>query len=126
MERPPTRISAAVLGASDPRALGAFYARLLGWAVVRDDPTWVMLRPPRGGTGLSFQHEADYVPPVWPPIAGAQQMMVHLDIGVADVDQGVAWAIAAGATLADYQPQADVRVMLDPAGHPFCLFRDQP
>ena len=29
----------------------------------------------------------------------------------------------AGATLADYQPQEDVRVMLDPAGHPFCLFQ---
>ena len=24
--------------------------------------------------------------------------------------------------LADFQPQDDVRVCLDPAGHPFCLF----
>jgi hypothetical protein len=24
--------------------------------------------------------------------------------------------------LADYQPQQDVRVYLDPAGHPFCLW----
>jgi len=23
------------------------------------------------------------------------------------------------------QPQADVRVMLDPAGHPFCLYTDE-
>ncbi|MBV9355221.1 MAG: VOC family protein [Chloroflexi bacterium] len=120
------RISAAVLGAPDPRALGAFYARLLGWVVVRDDSGWVMLRPPQGGTGLSFQQEPDYVRPVWPPAAGAQQMMVHLDVAVADLDQGVAWAIAAGAALADYQPQADVRVLLDPAGHPFCLFSAQP
>jgi hypothetical protein len=30
-------------------------------------------------------------------------------------------AVAAGAVLADYQPQDDVRVYLDPAGHPFCL-----
>ena len=27
-----------------------------------------------------------------------------------------------GATVAELQPQADVRVHLDPAGHPFCLF----
>jgi len=27
-----------------------------------------------------------------------------------------------GATLADFQPQDDVRVYFDPAGHPFCLF----
>ena len=51
-------------------------------------------------------------------------MMIHLDIGVDDLDAGVAWAIDAGATLAEHQPQEAVRVMLDPAGHPFCLFAD--
>ena len=49
-------------------------------------------------------------------------MMIHLDIEVDNLDDGVAWAIEAGATLAEHQPQDDVRVMLDPAGHPFCLF----
>jgi hypothetical protein len=34
----------------------------------------------------------------------------------------VAHAQAAGATLAEFQPQTDVRVMQDPAGHPFCLW----
>ncbi len=33
-----------------------------------------------------------------------------------------ALVVAAGAVLADYQPQDDVRVYLDPAGHPFCLW----
>ncbi len=28
----------------------------------------------------------------------------------------------AGATLAAFQPQDDVRVWIDPAGHPFCLY----
>jgi catechol 2,3-dioxygenase-like lactoylglutathione lyase family enzyme len=119
------RLSATVLGAPDPRALGAFYARLLGWTVVEDEPTWVMLRPPAGGTGLSFQREPDYVPPVWPPAPGEQQMMAHLDIAVDDVAAGVAWALEAGARLAEPQPQAHVRVLLDPAGHPFCLFPDR-
>ena len=27
-----------------------------------------------------------------------------------------------GATLPSFQPQDDVRVCLDPAGHPFCLY----
>jgi catechol 2,3-dioxygenase-like lactoylglutathione lyase family enzyme len=116
------RISATVLGAPDPQALGAFYARLLGWTVVKNEPVWVMVRPPAGGTGLSFQHEKDYVPPVWPPTPGEQQMMSHLDIAVEDLEAGVAWAVDAGARLAEYQPQEHVRVMLDPAGHPFCLF----
>jgi hypothetical protein len=49
-------------------------------------------------------------------------MMVHLDIKVDDMEAAGAHALASGATLADYQPQDDVRVYLDPAGHPFCLF----
>ena len=50
-------------------------------------------------------------------------MMLHLDIGVDDLDAAGAHAVAAGAVLAEYQPQEHVRVYLDPAGHPFCLFR---
>jgi hypothetical protein len=49
-------------------------------------------------------------------------MQVHLDIGVEDLDAASAHAVAAGATVAEFQPQDDVRVHLDPAGHPFCLF----
>ena len=116
------RVSATVLGAADPGALAEFYEQLLGWTRVADEPGWVMLRPPSGGTGLSFQHEPDYVPPVWPPAPSQQQMMMHLDIAVEDLQAGVAWAREAGASLAEYQPQEHVRVMLDPAGHPFCLF----
>jgi catechol 2,3-dioxygenase-like lactoylglutathione lyase family enzyme len=118
-----TRLSAAVLGAPDPRALGAFYARLLNWTVITNEPGWVMVRPPEGtGAGLSFQEETDYVRPVWPQRPGEQQMMVHLDIAVEDLHAGVAWAEELGAIQAEFQPQEHVRVMLDPAGHPFCLF----
>jgi len=122
MTQPRMRVSATVLGAPDPRALAAFYEQLLGWTRVADKPEWVMLRPPSGGTGLSFQAEPDFVPPVWPSAPGAQQMMAHLDIAVEDLEAGVAWALEAGARLAAFQPQAHVRVMLDPVGHPFCLF----
>ncbi len=51
-------------------------------------------------------------------------MMAHLDIGVADLKTGVQWAVDQGAVLAEHQPQVDVTVMLDPEGHPFCLFPD--
>ncbi len=124
MTRPHMRISATVLGAPDPQALGDFYARLLGWDVVESQEAWVRIKPPSGGTGLSFQYEAGYIQPVWPTAPGEQQMMLHLDIAVDDLDAGVARALEAGATLAGYQPQEHVRVMLDPAGHPFCLFPD--
>ena len=92
MTQPRMRLSAAVLGAPDARALAAFYEQLLGWTRVADEPGWVMLRPPSGGTGLSFQSEPDFVPPVWPSVPGAQQIMTHLDIAVEDLEAGVAWA----------------------------------
>ena len=49
-------------------------------------------------------------------------MSVHLDLEVDDLDAAVAHAVDAGAELASYQPQENVRVLLDPAGHPFCLY----
>jgi catechol 2,3-dioxygenase-like lactoylglutathione lyase family enzyme len=119
----PLRLWATVLGAPDPRALGAFYARLLGWKVEANEPEWVTVKPPSAeNAGLSFQLESDYNRPVWPEEPGKQQMMMHLDIKVDDLDAGVKWAQEVGAVLADWQPQDNVRVMLDPAGHPFCLF----
>lgn len=133
MTQPRMRVAGVVIGAPNPRALAAFYARLLGWTVVDEagprpgappEDGWAQLRPPSGGAGVSpsFEFEADYVPPVWPSAAGEQQIMTHVDIAVEDLDEAVAWAVAAGATLAACQPQQHVRVMLDPAGHPFCLF----
>ncbi len=122
MTSPVTRLSATVLGAPDPRLLAAFYERLLGWTVVTDEPDWVMLRPPSGETGLSFQTEPYFEPPVWPGEPGTQQLGMHLDLAVRDLEEGVAWAQQLGAVLADHQPQDGVRVMRDPIGHLFCLF----
>jgi catechol 2,3-dioxygenase-like lactoylglutathione lyase family enzyme len=119
---PRMTLTATVLDAPDARELAAFYQRLLGWTVGRDEPGWATLRPPDGGAGLSFQTEEAYVRPTWPAGPGDQQMMMHLDIEVGDLDVAGAHAIVAGATLAEFQPQEKVRVYLDPAGHPFCLW----
>jgi Glyoxalase-like domain len=56
------------------------------------------------------------------PPGDHQQMMSHLDIEVRDLAEAVAHALACGATIAEFQPQELVRVLLDPAGHPFCLW----
>jgi hypothetical protein len=90
--RPRLTLAATVLDTPDPRGLARFYAALLDWPIGADDREWATLRP--GGPGLSFQLEEDHVPPVWPAGPGDPRMQLHLD----------------------------VRVMLDPAGHPFCLY----
>ncbi len=134
MTRPTMRVTGPVLDAADPVGLARFYERLLGWTMVEcegprpgspPEDGWAKLRSPAEDLKIEFQWEQGYTPPVWPPAPGEQQMMVHLDIEVDDLDAGVAWALEAGATLAEHQPQDGVRVMLDPAGHPFCLFAGQ-
>ena len=121
-QQPRLTLSTVVLETSDARSLADFYQRLLGWTVERAEPNWVLLKAPDGGTGLSFQSDPAYVRPTWPACPGDQQMMMHLDIKVDDLEAAAAHATAAGAVLADYQPQEKVRVFLDPAGHPFCLW----
>lgn len=75
----------------------------------------------RQGVRLSFHHDEHYRPPVWPRRDGEQQMMLRLDLDVDDLSAACAHALRSGARLAGYQPQPDVRVLLDPDGHPFCL-----
>ena len=127
---PRMKLAATVLDGPDARVLAEFYRRLLGWEIEVDEPDWVELRAPGGGTGsggtaLSFQTEGNYVAPVWPAGPGDPQMSIHLDIEVDDLDAAEAHALAAGARLAEFQPQDHVRVFQDPAGHPFCLFRPE-
>jgi catechol 2,3-dioxygenase-like lactoylglutathione lyase family enzyme len=106
-----------VIESADAHALARFYSEVLGWPIVGDDPNWVTIAPEGAVSYLAFNTSPDYVPPVWPAAEGRQQMMMHIDVAVAH-------AIELGATLADFQPQDTVRVMLDPAGHPFCLYLD--
>jgi len=126
-------VTSVTIAAPDPRTLAAFYSRLLDWPITASEPArpghppedgWAQLRPPRGTPGprLNFEYEEDYVAPTWPSAVGEQQIQTHLDIAVDNLAASTAWAVESGATPADFQPQADVRVLFDPAGHPFCLF----
>lgn len=119
------RLTTFTLSSPDPRALARFYERLLGWEIGTDEPDWVTLRNPDGGIGLAFHIEDVYTPPVWPSRPGQQLMMGHLEIRVDDLAAGSAHAQACGASLAEHQPQDDVRVHLDPDGHPFCLYHPE-
>jgi len=110
------------IGGPDPSGLARFYADLLDWEVGTEEPDWVIVRNPSGGVALSFQRETDHVAPTWPAGPGDQQMMMHLEVQVDDLDSAAEHAVRCGATVAEYQPQDDVRVCLDPAGHPFCLW----
>ena len=113
-----------VLSSPDPPALARFYAALFGWEIHSEEPTYATMGIPGAAANLAFHLDEAYERPVWPSQHGVQQMQLHLDVGVTDVPAAVADAEGLGATLAEFQPQDDVRVMLDPDGHPFCLYLD--
>lgn len=113
----------------DAEALGAFYSELFGWDITRRDGSgWLQLGNPQGGISLNIQADSTYEPPVWPEQPGRPAKMIHFEVLVDNIDSAVEVVLAAGGTETENQP-ADrdpdrLRVMLDPAGHPFCLFVD--
>jgi predicted enzyme related to lactoylglutathione lyase len=115
------------LDCADAEVLGAFYTRLFGWDIAaRDGAGWVQLRNAQGGVGLNLQAEDSYEPPIWPEQPGRQAKMMHFEVLVDDLDAAVQLVLRSGGTEAVHQPpdrdRTRIRVMLDPAGHPFCMF----
>lgn len=107
--------------------MARFYAEILGWSIgATDGAGWVQLRNPEGGVGLNIQADPAYEPPTWPEEPGRQQKMMHFEVLVDDLPAAVDLVERAGGRQAPWQPpdrDADrIRIMLDPAGHPFCLF----
>lgn len=109
------------LDCADTDEMARFYGQLLGWEIVHRDGAFIVMRDPAGGIIISFDVLENYRPPVWPDQPDAQDKMMHFEMQVDDLDAAVAHALASGARLAEYQGLEYVRVMLDPAGHPFCL-----
>lgn len=124
---PIARWTGVCIDCGDADELAAFYADLLGWDITATDGgNWRQLRPSDGGVGLNIQAEPWYQPPIWPEQADQQHKMMHFEILVDDLDAAVERALARGGREATPQPSdrdaSRIRVMLDPAGHPFCLF----
>ena len=76
----------------------------------------------RSGHTLAFHEDVEYVPPVWPSVLASSRWSPtsRSRPTTSSAPSPTRWRVA--PVLADFQPQADVRVMLDPDGHPFCLF----
>jgi catechol 2,3-dioxygenase-like lactoylglutathione lyase family enzyme len=118
------RVGSVTLDCADPQALAGFYEAVTGAGREHDGDEAVALAPVQpGGINLCFQRVAHYQPPRWPDPAAPQQF--HLDLYAADPAAAEARMIELGATRAQHQPGGDRwTVLLDPAGHPFCLAAD--
>jgi glyoxalase superfamily protein len=113
--RSATRFVAVSLDCADPASLADFYLKLLGGEIGWRSAGSVGVRAP--GVVLAMQRVTGYQPPAWPGSS-----IVHLDLSAGeDLEPAVARAVAAGAVQAEDQPDPRWRVLLDPAGHPFCI-----
>jgi len=115
------QLSGIALECRDPAALAAFYSALTGWPVVyRSGDWWSIGESPSASFHLSFQRSPGHTQPTWPDPASSMQF--HLHLRVEDLDEAERATVAVGGTvLADQPDPAGSRVILDPAGHPFCL-----
>lgn len=119
------RLSSVVIDSNNAIELSKFYENLLGWEKKiydhGENGKWITLRNKHESTTrLVFQEIENYQRPTWPEEKGMQQQMIHLDFYSDNVEEDVKHAIELGAVLADYQ-SGDWKVLIDPAGHPFCI-----
>ena len=117
------RLGSVALDCSDPGPLSAFWAALLDGEVTFANDEFAAVRTDR--VRLAATRVEDYVPPTWPE--GTVPKQVHLDLAVDDLAGAEELATSLGAVRADVQPAPDrYVVLLDPAGHPFCLSTQIP
>ncbi|MDR1651144.1 MAG: VOC family protein [Synergistaceae bacterium] len=115
-------LASVTIDSADFRKLADFYVKLLDGEIVREfGEHGVAVSVPGTGVQLNFQNADGYEPPVWPEEQGKQQQMAHLDLLVGSLDEAVKRAVGLGARKAPQQFIPEIVVMLDPAGHPFCL-----
>ena len=115
---PLARLGAVSLDADDPATLAAFYRDLLELEVVFEGDDFVALKG--AGIYLTTQRVATHRAPDWPDDTVPKQ--IHLELAVSDLEAAQARALELGARVAREQPSPQSwRVLIDPAGHPFCI-----
>lgn len=123
-----TRVAALAsisIDCPDPDVLAPFYCSLLGLEEAFASPDRGVVCLSGAGPMLTLMRVEAYEPPSWPN--GPQLQQMHLDLAADDLETDVAAAVQLGARQAQYQPAPQQwRVMLDPAGHLFCLSAVRP
>lgn len=107
----------------DVEALMDFYSQLAGFQVESLDGE-VMPTLLGQHIAISFQPVEGYQRPTFPTEERGQQ--IHLDFFVEDLVEAVAYAKSLGAQEAPEQFGDSWHILLDPAGHPFCLTLNGP
>lgn len=120
---PVASVAMVTIDCADAGELAGFYSGLLGMTIAYQDENVAMITG-AAGPALGFGVVEHYTPPPWPDEQSEKQF--HLDLKVDDIAAAEQACVQLGATRPVHQPGGDRwRVLLDPAGHPFCLTRWQ-
>lgn len=125
MEKPKIILDTIVIdcSADEVKPMMDFYTKLAGLV---PDPNAGDDMPTLVGShiAISLFPVKSHVRPTFPsPEVGRQ---IHLDFFVEDLDAAVKYARSIGAIDSSRQFHDSYRIMLDPAGHPFCLTTNGP
>lgn len=113
---PVATLAMVTLDAPNAAVLGEFYSSVLGWPIAYSDENYAMLTGPSHALGIGTI--PDYQRPSWPDDGHKQ---FHLDLAADDIQAAADRCVELGATRAEPQPGETWVVLLDPAGHPFCI-----
>jgi len=117
------RLGGIGLDCDDPVQLSGFWAALLGGEIIYTSDGVAVVK--LGGLFLNAYRVEGHVPPTWP--GGVTPKQAHIDLDVDDLPRAEERALSLGARRAEWQPDPDsYLVLLDPAGHPFCLSTQFP
>lgn len=114
------RIAALTVECRDHDELARFYVAALAGRITRRGADSTVVSTP--GLTLVLHADPEFVPPTWPsPDVGIQ---MHLEFHAVDPEAAVRRLRGLGASVPAEQPLAaeGLTVVLDPAGHPFCVF----
>ena len=113
-------IGAITIDCDDADVMRSFYTAALDGEEVTGFPQTIRV----GEMLLNFRELHDWIRPSWP--GGDMQMHLEVLVPVGQLANEVSRLVGLGAEKSPHQDPADpgLVVMLDPAGHPFCVFQD--
>lgn len=115
---PSASVGMISIDAPDAAVLARFYADLLELEVIHEGDGYAMIGR-EGTTPIGFGTDPHHTAPSWPDNG---QKQFHLDIAANDPAATERRAIELGGQRPDHQPgEGRWTVLLDPAGHPFCV-----